>query len=77
MIPAPGPDLHKAHAALNQAARDQHLVALRRAAIHVPHRRGFLAQIKRIRRLRLHAEGHFKSFQARFQLGLFLEILAV
>ena len=33
MIPAAGPDLHEAHAALDEAARDQQLSSLRRVAV--------------------------------------------
>ena len=77
MIPAAGPDLHEAHPALDQPARNEQLIALAGTPVSIPYGCRFFLDVERIRRLGLHLERHFVRLQARFELRVLLEILRV
>ena len=77
MIPAAGPDLHEPHAALDQAPRDQQLPALRRVAVERADILRLLRQIECVGRLDLHPVRHLERLDARLELWVLLQILAV
>ena len=61
------PELHEAHAPLEQPARDQRLPAVHMIAVGGAEVLGFLAEVEGIRRLELHAEGQLEGLDARLQ----------
>ena len=73
-VPAAGPDLDEAHAALDQPARDEHLLALRRGAVHLADARRLLGDIEGVGRLGLHLEGHLEGLEARLELRVLLQL---
>ena len=77
MIPAAGPDLDEADAALDEPARDQQLPALRRVAVQRADALRLLRQIERVGRFDLHPVGHLERLDARLELRVLLQLLAV
>ena len=64
------PDLHEAHAALDEPSRRENLPRLRALAIHRADVRRLLADVERVRRLHLHPVGQLEGCDARFELSL-------
>jgi len=77
MVPSASPDLDKADAALDEAAGDEELIALGGAAVGIADSRGFFVEVEGVGGFGLHFEGHFVGLEAGFELGVFLEVLAV
>lgn len=58
------PELHEAHAAFQQPPRNERLPPVDVLAVKRAETLGFPAQVKRVARLHLHAEGEFKGLDA-------------
>ena len=69
------PYLNEAHAALQQAARDEQLAAMHAAAVQVADKFRLLVQIKGVRCFALHPVGQLEGLNAGFQLGVALPCL--
>ena len=74
VVPSVVPDLHKADAALDQAAGEEELLALGRVAVGRPHRIGLLFQVEGVRRGGLHLEGDLVGFEPGLEHLLMLEV---
>src|SRR5687768_11465768 len=77
LIPALVPDLHDAHSALDEPARDEQLLALSARAVGGPGVGGFLVDVEGVERLGLHAECDLVALESRLERGVALEILRV
>ena len=77
MIPAAGPHLHEAHAALDEPAGDQQLPPLRGIAVQRRARSAVPFEIERVGGLDLHPVGHLERLDARLELRVLLQVLAV
>ena len=77
MIPAARPDLHEAHAALDESACDEQLPALRGISVQLADALRLLADVEGVARLHLHLVSHLERLDARLELRFLLEILAV
>ena len=62
------PDLHEAHAALQQPAGDQDLPRLRARAVHLADVLRLARHVEGVGRLHLHAVGQLERLDARFEL---------
>ena len=71
------PDLHEAHAALDQPAGDQNLPGLHAGAVHVADVLRLAADVERLGRLGLHAEAKLERLDAGFERGIVLPRLQV
>ncbi len=71
-LSGPVPDLHEAHAPLDQAPRDEHLPALGPGPVHPADFLRFPAEIEGISGFHLHAVSEFERLQARFEPGIVL-----
>ena len=69
--------LHHAHAAFHQAPRHEAAVGEIAAAVQLARGLGFMRQVKRFRRLRLHAESDLHRLDARLKLRVALAFLGV
>ncbi len=67
MVPAAGPDLHEAHAALHEAARHEHAARGFGIAVHVADVLRLLVDVEGVGRLGLHFEGELEGLDARFE----------
>ena len=63
-LAGPVPELHVAHAALEEPAGDERLPAVDGVAVERPHRRRLARQIEGLGGLHLHPEGHLKGVDA-------------
>src|SRR5581483_10755785 len=63
-----GPDLHHAHAALEETAGHEERSRLRARAVEVADRLRLLREVERLGRLELHARRELEGLDARFEL---------
>ena len=82
MVPTGVPDLHHAHATLDEAAGDEELFALLVAtaggdAVGGARGLGFLVDVEGVERLGLHAERNLVALEAGLERGVALEVLRV
>ena len=64
------PNLDEAHAAFQQAARDEQLTRLERVPIHLAHVEGLPRDVEGVCRLKLHSIGKLEGLDARFELRI-------
>ena len=69
-LPRAVPELHEAHAALQQPPRDERLPSMHRVAIYRANARRFVANVEGIGRLKLHAERQLERLDARIKLRI-------